>query len=167
MRHLLLLAGLASLAVPTFHAHAQHAHGEGRLELVIDKGSVAIKLELPLDAAVGFERGPKDERERTALAAAERALGDASLFVPTPTANCTALAPKVVMPAFGAKAGRDGHGDIDATYSYRCTNPAALKAIETGIFKTFKRLYRLEAQRVGPSGQGAARLTPKNPVINW
>lgn len=164
MRPIHLLALLAAFALP---AHAQHAHGEGKLDVVIDKDSIAINLELPLDAAVGFERAPKDEREKAALAAAEKALGDAALFVPTPAANCKAQAPKVVMPAFGTKAGPDDHGDIDASYAFRCANPAALKSVETGIFKTFKRLYRLEAQRVGPSGQGKLRLTPKNPAITW
>ena len=159
-----LLALLAVLALP---AQAQHAHGEGMLDVVIDKDSIAINLELPLDAAVGFERAPRNEREKAALAATEKTLGDAALFVPMPAANCTAQPPKVVMPAFGAKAGNDGHGDIYASYTYRCANPAALKSIETGIFKQFKRLYRLEAQRAGPSGQGKQRLTPKNPVLAW
>lgn len=159
-----LLALLAALALP---AHAQHAHGEGKLDVVIDKDSIAISLELPLDAAVGFERAPRNEREKAALAAAEKTLANAVLFVPTPAANCKAQTPKIVMPAFGAKAGHDDHGDVDASYSYRCANPAALKGIETSIFKSFKRLYRLEAQRVGPAGQGKQRLTPKNPVLNW
>ena len=164
MRMTQLLAVLAALSLP---AHAQHAHGEGKLEVVIDKGDIAIDLELPLDAAVGFERAPKNEREKAALATAEKVLGDAALFVPTPAANCKAQAPRVVMPAFGAKHGDDGHADIDASYVYRCADPAALKSVETGIFKSFKRLYRLEAQRVGPGGQGAMRLTPKNPVLTW
>ena len=167
MRHPLLLAILVALAAATLPAHAQHAHGEGKLEVVIDKDNIAIKLELPLDAAVGFERAPKNEREKAALAAAEKTLGDASLFVPTAAANCKAEAPKVVMPAFDAKAGHDDHGDVDASYAYRCANPSALKGIETAIFKQFKRLYRLEAQRVGPAGQGKQRLTPKSPVLNW
>ena len=167
MRHILLLASLVALTAATLPAHAQHAHGEGKLEVVIDQDNITIKLELPLDAAVGFERAPINEREKAALAAAEKTLGNASLFVPTAAANCKAEAPRIVMPAFGTKAGHDGHGDVDASYSYRCANPAALKGIETSIFKSFKRLYRLDAQRVGPAGQGAARLTPKNPVLAW
>lgn len=167
MRHLLLLASLVALAVQALPAQAQHAHGAGKLDVTIDKDSISIKLELPLDAAVGFERAPRDEREKAALAAVEKTLGDATLFVPTPAADCKAQAPRVVMPMFGAKAGGDGHGDIDASYAYRCAKPAALKSIETGIFKNFSRLYRLEARRVGPSGQGAARLTPKTPAIAW
>ena len=164
MRPVQLFALLAAFALP---AHAQHAHGEGKLDVVIDKDSIAINLELPLDAAVGFERAPKNEREKAALAAAEKILGEAALFVPTPAANCKPQPPTVVMPAFGARAGADDHGDIDANYAFRCANPVALKGIETGIFKQFKRLYRLEAQRVGPGGQGKQRLTPKNPVLNW
>ena len=164
MHAIRLLALLAAFALP---AQAQHAHGEGKLDVVIDKDSVAINLELPLDAAVGFERAPRNDREKAALAATEKTLGDAALFVPTPAANCRAQPPKVVMPAFGAKAGNDGHGDIYTSYTYRCANPAALKSIETGIFKQFKRLYRLEAQRAGPGGQGKQRLTPKNPVLAW
>ena len=159
-----LIGLLAALALP---AQAQHAHGEGRLEVVIDKDGIAISLELPLDAAVGFERAPRNEREKAALAAAEKALGETTLFVPTPAAICAALPPRVTMPAFDARAGDGGHADIDASYAYRCANPAALKSIETAIFKAFKRLYRLEAQRAGPAGQGRQRLTPKNPALTW
>lgn len=170
MRTYLLLASLATLTAPIFPAHAgkAHVHGEGKLEVVIDKGDVAINLELPMDVAVGFERAPKSEKEKAALSAAEKLLGDtATMFVPTAAAGCTALPAKVTMPSFGATQGGDAHADIDASYAFRCTTPAALKSIETGIFKSFERLYRLEAQRVGPSGQGAARLTPKNPVLRW
>ncbi len=164
MRPIHVLALLAAFSLP---AHAQHAHGEGRLEVVIDKDSIAISLELPLDAAVGFERAPRNEREKASLAAAEKILGETALFVPTPAANCTAQAPRVTMPVLAAKAGDEGHADINASYAFRCANPAALKGIETGIFKSFKRLYRLEAQRAGPSGQGKQRLTPKSPALNW
>lgn len=170
MRPLLLLASLVTLAAPTLPAHASkaHAHGEGKLEVVIDKGNITITLELPMDAAVGFERAPKNDKEKAALTAVQKSLGDtAVMFVPTTAAGCTAQPAKVAMPEFGGKAGDDAHADIDATYVFHCTRPEALKSIETGIFNSFKRLYRLEAQRVGPSGQGAARLTPKKPVLNW
>jgi hypothetical protein len=166
MRPFILLASLITLALPV-HAQKAHVHGEGKLELVIDKGNISINLELPLDVAVGFERAPKNDKEKTALAAAEKALRDASLFMPTPAANCKAEPPKLTLPAFSGKHDHDAHADIDASYVFRCANPAALKSIETGIFKSFRRLYRLETQRVGPTGQGATRLTPKNPVISW
>ncbi|MBK8117922.1 MAG: DUF2796 domain-containing protein [Sulfuritalea sp.] len=170
MRTCLLLASLATFAAPICPAHAgkAHVHGDGKLEVVIDKGDIAINLELPMDVAVGFERAPKSEKEKAALSTAEKLLGDtAAMFVPTAAAGCSALPAKVTMPSFGATQGGDAHADIDASYAFRCTSPAALTSIETGIFMSFKRLYRLEAQRVGPSGQGKQRLTPKSPALNW
>ena len=165
MRHLYLLAGFLAFALPAY-AGKGHVHGEGKLDVSIERDSITLTLELPLDAATGFERAPKNEQERTALAAAEKALRDPALFLPTPAARCTAQAPQVTMPAFDGKQG-DGHGDIDATYGFRCAAPAELKSVGTTLFKSFKRLYRVEARRVGPTGQGAARLTPKNPVLSW
>ena len=58
----------------------------------------------------GFERAPKNEKEKAALSAAEKLLGDtAAMFVPTAAAGCTALPAKVTMPSFGATQG----GDVD------------------------------------------------------
>jgi hypothetical protein len=161
--HSLLLTALLFF-LPVAHAQHKHTHGEGRLDISIDKDLITLNLELPLDAAVGFERAPKNDKEKAALAATGQTLNDAAaLFVPSPAANCAAQSVKVEMPQFSGNA----HADIDASYVFRCANPAALKGIETTLFKHFKRLYRLEVQRVGPAGQGAARLTPKQPVLNW
>ena len=162
----LLLAGLFALP---FHVQAAgaHVHGAGKLDITMDRGTITLQLELPLDAAVGFEHAPKNDTEKAALVAAEKALNSPALFVPTPAANCTAQPAKIAMPVFDGKQGGDAHADIDATHVFHCTSPAALKSVETGIFKSFKRLYRIEVQRVGPAGQGAARLTPKNPVLAW
>ncbi len=169
----LLFAACLFFVLP---AHAQHKHGEGQLDVVIDKDSVTLGLELPLDATVGFERTPKNDKEKAALAAADKVLKDAAtLWLPTPTANCTVQSAQVQVPFTGGDdqhaqhqhEGAAHHADIDARYVFRCANPAALKSVETTLFKHFKRLYRLEVQRVGPSGQGAQRLTPKAPVLSW
>lgn len=156
---------LAALSLPAL-AEKGHVHGEGSLEVVIDKGGLSLRLELPLDVAVGFERAPQNEKEKVALATAQQALADPALFAPTPAAGCKAEPARIEMPKFEGKKPAD-HADIDATYEFRCANPAALKSVETTIFKSFKRLYRIEARRAGPVGQGAGRLTPKNPVLTW
>jgi hypothetical protein len=170
-----LIAVLTALTVPFAYAAKAHVHGEGRLDIVIDKGQINLALELPLDAAVGFERPPKNDKENAALVAADKALQNAAaLFVPTPAANCTVQSAAVKVPNLDGDAkhdhaheGEEHHADIDARYVFRCANPAALKGIETTIFQNLKRLYRLEVQRAGPAGQGAARLTPKKTVLTW
>jgi hypothetical protein len=178
MRLPLLLAACACL-VPAAHAAKGHAHGEGRLDVVIDRNTLSLHLELPLDAAVGFERPPRSDKEKMALAAAARLLQEAAmLFQPTPAAGCSVQSAQVQVPFTGgddkhgqhAHEGEVHHADIEAGYVFRCDKPAALKDIETTLFRHFKRLYRLETQRVGlmsQGGQGAQRLTPKNPVLGW
>lgn len=159
-----LLAIALLLAANLAQAQHKHVHGEGRLAVAIDKDTITLDLELPLDVAVGFERAPQSDKEKAALAAAEKALSDAAaLWLPTPSANCAVQSAEAGMPKFTGGA----HADVDARYVFRCANPAALKGIETTLFKQFKRLYRLEAQRAGPAGQGKQRLTPKAPVLNW
>ncbi len=159
------LTALAAYALPA-HAGKAHVHGEGKLDVVIEKGMLTISLELPLEVAIGFERAPKTDKEKSELATVEKLLNDTTLFVPALAAQCTAQPVALTMPRFDGKS-KDEHADIDVTYSFRCASPAALKSIETGVFKEFKRLYRLEARRAGPDGQGAMRLTPKQPAMRW
>ncbi len=170
-----LLAASMLFVLPAANAAKAHVHGEGKLDVAIDKDQITLNLELPLDAAVGFERAPKNDTEKAALAATDKTLKDAAtLFVSTPAAHCTVVSTDVKIPNLGgdgkhdhAHEGEEHHADIDANYVFRCANPTALKGIETTLFKSFKRLYRLEIQRSGPSSQGAQRLTPNKPVLTW
>jgi hypothetical protein len=159
----LLFAFLLSAATATLAQH-RHVHGEGRLDAALDRDMLTLNLELPLDAAVGFERAPKNDKERAALAAAEKILNDPALFRPAAAAQCALQSVQVGMPTFD---GSGGHADIEAAHTFRCTVPAALNSVETTLFQSMKRLYRLDARRVGPAGQGAQRLTPNKPVLRW
>lgn len=166
LTRLALLVALAATA--NAHAATGHNHGVGALDVSIEDTRIAIDLELPLDSVTGFEHAPKNDKQKAALAEAERLLKDAAaIFVPTPEAACTVTSVKVGMPFAEGKPIGGEHADIDASYVFRCTNPATLKGIETALFRHFKRLYRIEARRVGPSGQGAARLSAKQPTLTW
>lgn len=155
---------VALLVASTGQAQHKHVHGEGRLDVSIEQGTIALDLQLPLDSAVGFELAPKNDRELAALAAAQKALqAAAALWLPTAAAQCTVQSVEVGMPKFDGSP----HADVNARYVFRCTQPAALQGIETTLFQQFKRLHRLETQRIGPVGQGAQRLTPSRPVLAW
>jgi hypothetical protein len=144
------------------NAYAGHTHGEGKLAIAVEGKSLTITIDLPMEAAVGFERAPRNDAEKSALAHAERTLADATLFRPSPAAQCKAGPVKVSMP----KAGHTGHADIQASYRYECAQPEVLNEITTPIFTQFKRLYRIDGQRIGPKGQGSVRLTPKKPMLS-
>ncbi|MBL8466221.1 DUF2796 domain-containing protein [Methyloversatilis discipulorum] len=158
-RTALLLAVWSATAL----AHERHVHGEGKLNVAIDGGVVTLELELPLDVTVGFEHAPQSDKKKAALAAAAETLGNAAaLWALTPAAGCRVESARVGLPEFKGE-----HADVDARYVFRCRHPAALTAVETTLFKAFGRLHRIEVQRIGPTGQGAARLTPTNPILRW
>lgn len=176
-RLVLACAALAAIA-PLAHS-APHVHGAGHLEVVIDGAHFAVTLDMPADAAVGFERPPRTAAEKQAVEAMHKVLRDGpGLFKPTPAAECRLATVDVSTPfgaaaeskhAHGAGGNADGdvHGDIEASYIYQCARPDQLKGLATTLFTHFKRLYRLDVQRAGPAGQGGGRLTPKQPSLNW
>ncbi len=167
MKKLLIVTALLA-ATGAAHAGKGHTHGVGRLDVVVDGGALSFALELPLDAAVGFERAPKTAAEKAALENAGKLLNDgAALFMPTPAAGCALKSTQVTVPFADGKPASADHADLDAAYVFECASPAALKGFETAVFKHFRRLYRIEAQRVGPASQGAGRLTPKTPSLAW
>jgi hypothetical protein len=151
------------------YAAKGHVHGAGTLDVSIEGNKVSLALELPLDAATDFERAPKTPQEKAALEEAGKVLHNAAtLFMMSPAANCTLGSINVTVPYSGtANPANAEHADLEGNYVFQCANPAALTRIETTLFKQFKRLYRLEARRAGPGGQGASRLTPKQPTLSW
>lgn len=173
MRRLLSLALLFLVfllsAVPLAWAAGAHDHGTGRLDAVIDQGRISLALELPLDALVGFERAPRTDKERQGLSAAAEALRNgATLFQPTSAAQCRLASTDVQVPYLSGDTPSAGdHSDASANYVFVCANAGALAGIDSTVFKSFPRLYRLSLQRSGPAGQGGGRLTPKAPAIRW
>ena len=55
-----------------------------------------------------------------------------------------------------------GHADADASYEFRCAEPAKLRQVEQRLFEHFRRLERLQVQLVGPRGQ--RQLTLQRPA---
>ena len=133
-----------ALTLPLFaYAAPAHVHGVAKIDLAVDGNKLTLSMEMPLDNIVGFEHLPKTDKQKAALAEAMKSLKDATdLFVPTAAADCKVEAVDVGDPFPGGKAKADGHADVDADYVFRCAQPAALKGLETKLFKRFERLRR-------------------------
>ena len=179
-----LLIALLVFAPWLAMAEGPHQHGAARLEVVTDGTTLTVTLDSPLDNLVGFERGPRTAAERSAVQAMATALhGGATLLQPTPAAGCTlrgvALASDVIDPALLAKGaplasgpGRPpaagGHADLQATFSFDCRTPAALKGVALGgLFQAFARLRQLDAVVVAPGVQRSFKPTLAKPAIQW
>jgi hypothetical protein len=167
------------------HAGEAHVHGRGNLDVAVDGSILTLRLESPLDSFVGFERAPKNDKERTAVRRMAQSLRAESAFVPSPAAQCrlkeVMLASPVLDPALLAapadagqgaakgtgQSGQKGHAEIVAEYRYECADSAALRGLEVRLFETFKGLERLDAQIAAPQGQSGARLTSKSRKLAW
>jgi hypothetical protein len=178
-----LLGALLAVACP-LHAEQAHVHGYATLDVAVDGNTLALRLESPLDSFVGFERAPKNEKERAAVRRMAQALRSEQAFLPSAAAACRlkdvalsspVLDPALLLPAAqgqppaqpAAEAGHKGHAEILADYTYECATPAALRGLEVGLFKSFKGLKRLDVQVAAPQGQTSARLTAKKAALAW
>jgi hypothetical protein len=146
-----------------------HEHGVGHLQVAADGRTLAIELRLPAKDLVGFERAPRTDAERARIEDARKALADPGLFRPAVAANCAiAGMPSAAAPTFAGKAsGTDDHADFEATHRFECADPAALSALEHGVFKAFPRIKQLRTQAVTAKGQKQATLTHGKPRLSF
>lgn len=174
MKHIRLrrISGLAIsaalfAAAPFVSAQAQqqhaHVHGQMKLDVAIDGPTVVIDMESPLDNIVGFERAPKTDAEKATVEAAVAQLRAADkLFAIDPAANCK-LGPVDLRSGALGLGNPDpneppGHADLDATFSFNCTNAAAAKFIDLNLFSVFKGLRQIDSQIASSQGQFKRQL---------
>lgn len=171
MKRLCCLALACLLPLPALaHEPGAHVHGVAKLEVAVDAGTLTLSLESPLDNFLGFEHRPRNDRETTAVSAmADKLKAPATLFAPTPAAQCKIATVKLESPVFEAAkpSAGEGHAELDAEFIFNCAHPEALRDLEVGLFRDFPHLRRLDVQVAGPRGQAAARLTPGQRRIAW
>lgn len=189
------LAALFALILPAGQAWAAttaHVHGQASLQLALDGPRLTLTLESPLEALLGFEHGPRNAAERKAVRRLGQALRQAdALFTLRPAAQCRLERVEIASGALPAEllqepqaaadarspldssrggarpAPRDAHGDLLAEYHYSCAQPGQLRSLQTGVFKAFTQLRRIEVERATGRGQGLHRLSPSQPGISW
>lgn len=180
-----LLCIVTAVSWQATSAYAQHVHGAGKLDVVVEGDTLSIRLEVPLDSVVGFERAPRTEGERTAVREAARILRDASAFAPSAAARCAMHSVTLASPVFdpdllgeeearpaggeahGGHGEHHGHAELVADYVYRCAEPGQLRALEVRLFDSFDSLERLAAQVVSDRSQSGARLNSRARVLTW
>lgn len=172
-RRALLAAGVATaLSQNPALAAGAHEHGVARLDVALDGNQLQLQLQSPLDNLVGFERAPRNERERQALETALARLRDAgALWRPDAQALCKPGKAEVLPPRFEAapqpKAGKhsEDHAEVQASYSFECAKPLALRTLEHGLFTSLPRLTRVDVQVATARGQSKATLRKASPTL--
>jgi len=152
------------------HEPGAHVHGVGNLQIAVDANTLTLNLESPLDNLLGFEHLPHTDKQKAAVRAmADRLNQPATLFLPTPAAQCKPVSTKldslVLTPA--KKADGDGHADLDGEFVFHCEHPQALRDMEVKLFEAFPHMKQLDVQVVSAHSQVAAKLSPKQQRIVW
>lgn len=146
---------------------AAHVHGLMRLDIAVERQSLTLQLETPLDSLLGFERRPRTPAERQAADALLRQMGDATaLFKPDAAAQCVLATVTLESEALQSQAAgsakavgqESGHADLDASYEFNCAHPERLTAVEIRLFDAFQRLQKIEVQVAGAQGQSRQTL---------
>ena len=150
------------LALACASAGAQHRHGVAALDLAVERGRLTLELHVPMEDLVGFEREPRDARERAAIDEALAFLGSGKAFAPGERASCRPEPARVER-----RPGDSGHAEIHAAVAYACADTEAGQVDAAALFRRFPRLKRIDARLATARGQSAARLTPSKPTLRW
>ncbi len=141
---------------------ARHEHGTSSLAIAIDGNDMAIDLDGPAGNLLGFEHAPSSPEQNAVLAKVVSSLNAGNtLFLTPPGADCRMISSAVSPPAFGT----DDHSDLEASWEFRCGNPAALQWVDVQLLVQFPGIEKLTTSIVTPAGQKAVVLTPGTPRV--
>jgi len=182
-----VIPSLIGVPIASAHEPTAHVHGRATLEVAIEGGSVQISLDSPLDSLLGFERAPRNEKERQSVREMSRKLRQSDhAFVFPPQSQCrldsVQLESAVIEQSLLA-AGSDSnavkdrdkssvnspdvHSELSATWHFQCAAPESLQGVKVSLFQYFPSLKRIDAAVVGPKGQSRTRLSPKSNQLKW
>jgi hypothetical protein len=152
---------LAVLLAAPLGALAQgraHVHGVGELDIALEPRQIVLRLESPLDNLVRFERAPRNDAERKRVddALAKLRAGD-TLFNFEAAAGCKLTQVALNSAALklgpqGSAAAKDGHADLDAEWTFACTDAGKAAFVDVGLF-AFAGFKRLQVQLALPKAQ--------------
>lgn len=141
-----------------------HVHGEARLELALDQRGFEIRIWMPMETLVGYERAPRSPDETNAYDNALHHLRSTDGVVrPSTAAGCSGRLLELIQPDWAAAS--NGHAEVESAYRFECSEPNKLAAIELTLFDRFSRLRRIEARLVDPKGTRAQRLGRRTHIL--
>lgn len=147
---------IASAGVP--------AVGTVDISIRAEDRTVQVELLAAAPTLVGFSGPPVDTDQKETLKIAKENLTHGEVLVRfNPQASCILEDAKVDADPRE----RNGAADMGASYRFHCTFPQSFKSAALGLFVGFPAVQRAHVRYTTAQGQGAAELTPGNPVVNF
>lgn len=146
---LALGAAAGAACAEEMHEHGVHVHGAVSVNIALEGRKLFFEIEAPADQVLGFERAPRDARERAAVEAADAWFrsGRGMLGVPA-AAGCRLAKAEFTPPTPGGE-----HNDYGARYFFDCAAPEALAWAEIWALRRLQGLERTEVDLAVPGGQ--------------
>jgi hypothetical protein len=149
------------------HAHHKaHAHGQGELELAIEKGRIQGTLRVPMESLLGFEHAPKTDAQRAQVAALRKLLENPSNIVALPIDAACQVTESAAESALFSGRVKGGHSELAYAFGWDCAKPDQLTSLGLPVFASHKRLKQLEVSLVVNGQQSAVRRNPKSSTIS-
>jgi hypothetical protein len=106
------LLAFGATAAEEFTQHAAHEHGKATLDVALDGGRLEVRLATPAVNVLGFERAPRTDAEKQAVADATALLGrHKELFSFPVAARCAGYPAAVTAPPWAGASGSGGKAD--------------------------------------------------------
>jgi len=161
-----------------------HEHGAANINVVIDGKTVFVEFESPWNNLVGFEHKPSTDAQRQAVEnAMQKLAAPATLFVFNDSADCHDDEHEDEHDEHHghddehkdehhehddehADHGDEVHSEVIAAYTYDCTKPNKIEAVQVKLFDIYSGFESIAWQAAGPSGQTGAALSASNSTLD-
>ena len=141
----ILAMGLFSTAAL---AQGAHTHGHAEIEIALEKGQAFVKVEIPAEDAVGFEKEPRTAAQKAAVNNALALLRQADkVFAFDAAAGCAFTSTEVEFENEGGS-----HFAFHAECTGVCATPSKLRTLEIRAFEHFPSLEEFEAELLTAKG---------------
>ncbi|MEM8772878.1 MAG: DUF2796 domain-containing protein [Pseudomonadota bacterium] len=178
------------------YTHEAHVHGAWELFAALDDKKLSVTVKGPIVDALGFERPPATQEERTAIKDLKTGLdAPEKLFALSKRARCSVEGPAQIALPKGfsedlseieqpGEDGDDHHGhnehdtegdysdhdihssDLEVSYIFNCEAPARLTEITVNVFDIFPDIDNIDAVFLSDTRQSARRLKGDSKSFN-
>lgn len=170
-----IIASVPAMAAEDHRELGAHAHGHGKLNIVIEGKRVSMELEVPGADIVGFEHEASTSEQKATVEKAKATLADAlSIFKFPAEAKCKLAEANVAIAEEEHEPGKAEakeaeaeahHSEFRVTYAIDCGAPDKLTGIDFKYFDAFSGAQELDVSLVTEKGQSQFEVTREQPTL--
>ena len=151
---------------PLALAHGNHTHGHGNVQVSVDGAAMTVRLDVPLEAYLGYDYPPRNEKQQQVWQAFVERVADPLRFVEPPAEAQCKLSGSRTEPALGEVV--DPKVDIANLVHeirFECAQPEALKSLSFSAFRDHPGLKQLRVRLERAGAKKTQTIRPRFPAL--